>query len=134
MKAMVFFFSVTLLFASMQSGGRIRDGLERLPLIGRMFADIKTKVNDTFTVELEQALHPRYEWKCVECDEGYSEIVDEGFRAPSEPGRMGVTVRYFTFRALKNGSTELKFAYGTIAPEGLKDITKEESYTVYISG
>jgi len=97
-------------------------------------ADVNATLNETFTIELEQALNPSYEWKCIEYDKEYVELLDEGFKASSDPELMGVTVKYFTFKAINRGSTELRFAYGSIDAEGnLKEITQEESYTIKIS-
>jgi hypothetical protein len=96
--------------------------------------DVNTGVNETFTIELEQALNPNYEWKCTEYEKNYVELLDEGLRSSSDPERMGVTVKYFTFRAINRGSTELRFAYGSIDAEGnLKEITQETSRTVKIN-
>jgi predicted secreted protein len=140
--SLAFFMSAAILLAPLQTEGGMCGGiLGRISeLIRPGEADMKAnetisvKMNEQFTVELEQALNPSYEWRCTRYDEGYVELVDEGFKASSDPDRLGVTVKYFRFRALKRGTTELNFAYGSIdASGGLSGITRERSYAVKIS-
>ncbi|MDY6985348.1 MAG: protease inhibitor I42 family protein [Candidatus Thermoplasmatota archaeon] len=131
------FVSAIVLLAPLEGGvcGRIFNRITSFLHPADADIDINAGVNETFTIELEQALHPGYEWKCTEYDKEYVELVDEGFKASSDPDLMGKTIKYFTFKALKKGTTELKFAYGSVGAEGtLKEITEEESYTVRISG
>ncbi len=110
-----------------------KDGGPYLQGIGlTVVADINVKVNETFTIELEQALIPYYEWKSIEYNESYVELIDEGFKAP-DSGLVGVTIKYFIFKAVNEGLTELKFAYGEIDVNGnLVEISREKSYIVNI--
>ncbi len=131
------FVSAVVLLAPLEGGmcGRIFNRIASFLQPADADIDINTGVNETFTIELEQALNPGYEWKCTEYDKECVELVDEGFKTSSDPDLMGTTIKYFTFKALKKGTTELRFAYGSVDADGsLKEITKEESYTVRISG
>lgn len=131
------FVSAIFLLAPLEGGmcGRIFNRIASFlhPEDADMDIDINTRVNETFTIELEQAMHPNYEWKCTEYNKEYVELVDEGFKAP-DPELMGKTIKYFTFKALRKGTTELEFAYGSVDAGGsLKEITEEKSFTIKIS-
>ena len=158
MKSGVIIISLMLFFAPLQFasvGDLINDLLKfiqkflaHLPFIGDHFIDEETNeetddagsknlklvnVNESFDIELQQPLHPAYEWKCIEHDENYLVLIDEGLKAPPDSSIMGVTIKYFTFDPLQKGETILKFGYGAIDPNGkITDITKEAEYTVKI--
>ena len=158
MKSGVIIISLMLFFAPLQFasiGDIINDLisfiqklLAHLPFIGNWFADEETdtaidgtesknlkriKIDKNLGIKLQQALHPAYEWKCIEHDENYLVLIDEGLKAPSDPTIMGITIKYFTFDPVMKGETTLKFGYGTIDPEGnITDITEEVEYTVRI--
>ena len=158
MKSGVIIISLMLFFAPLQFasiGDIINDLisfiqklLAHLPFIGNWFVDEETdaaanntesknlkriKIDKNLDIELQQALHPAYEWKCMEHDENYLVLIDEGLKAPSDSNIMGITIKYFTFDPIKEGETTLKFGYGTIDPNGnLTDMTEEVEYTVKI--
>jgi len=163
MKSGVIIISLMLFFAPLQFasvGDLINDLLKfiqkflaYLPFIGDRFIDEETgeetdeaiddaesknlklvKVNESFDIELQQPLHPAYEWKCIEHDENYLVLIDEGLKAPPDSSIMGVTIKYFTFDPVKRGETTLRFGYGEIGlNEKITSITREVEYTVKVS-
>lgn len=91
-----------------------------------VYRDKIVVLDEVFTIKLEQALNPLYEWKCIEYDNNLIKLLYEGFKPPST-GLTGSTIKYFTFKAIKKGNTLLKFAYGKLDANGeFIQIDKEE--------
>ena len=100
-----------------------------LPLSSGMAkeTDIVVQVDETFEIEIVEALVPFYDWRLTNYDPEYLEFIG-ATRRPPEDEILGITIKVFTFKALKPGITEIVFTYYQLDVNG-EPIKELESRT-----
>jgi len=72
----------------------------------------------TFTISLQQALHPGYEWLCDNYDQQYVSLLNEDHAAPAD-GTIGTTYKESIFLALNAGKTFISCGYYGMGSSGI---------------
>jgi len=82
---------------------------------------IEVKAGEQFSIMLEGNATTGYNWE-PSFDESYIKKVSQEYKVESDPGRVGAPgEQYFTFEALKQGTTDITIVYKRAWEEGSAD-------------
>jgi predicted secreted protein len=82
---------------------------------------IEIESGKQFDIKLEGNATTGYEWE-PSFDQNYIKLVNKEYKVESDPGRVGAPgEQYFTFQALKQGTTEITIVYKRSWEEGSAD-------------